>query len=150
MSTSTDQPAAGNRILAVCVGVNLAIGLGLVVLLWWCRHLAADHALAPNTVIGFRSQATLSSATAWFEAQKAGFGVASVGATLALLVAAAVLGILWRRGASPVTVSLVAALPVLLIAGAVLVGARYAEDAAGAAVGAQPTLGPWPTPVTDP
>lgn len=74
----------GLRVYAV---VNALLLVGACVFLWVLAARANNHGIPPNESLGFRSQSTLASLHGWHVAQRVGFHIAAVAASLITIVA---------------------------------------------------------------
>jgi hypothetical protein len=123
----------GRIILGLYAGLNAVLLVGVSAVLWYFNARAHSHGISPNAQLGFRTQHTLASLHGWYVAQRAGFHLAAVAATVITVIVLAFIAIAAVRRLNPWWILLVPALGGVAV-GVCLVVAGHRADAAAVSV----------------
>ncbi|WP_293003243.1 hypothetical protein [Mycobacterium sp.] len=120
----------GRIIMGVYTLVNVVLLVSLVVGAWIFTGRAHHHEIAPNTTLGFRSQATLASLHGWYVAQRVGFQFVAIAATAVTAAVLATIVIAYLRGPKPLWIFAAPAIGAAVIALSFMIAGERADAAA--------------------
>jgi hypothetical protein len=118
----------GLLLAAICVG------------LWLLAAQANSNRIPPNRALGFRDGQTLASEHGWYAAQRVGFHIGAVAATIITVAVLAVLVVAYLRRLHPAWALIAPIIGGVAVAVAMVVAGQYADDAARAATSAAAPL----------
>lgn len=132
---TTNSMAAANArygriIMGIYTAVNLLMLIGVSAATWILTVRAHHHGIAPNTTLGFRTQATLASLHGWYVAQRVGFQFVAVSATIVTAAVLTVVVVAYTRRNHPLWIFLAPALGAAVIAISFMVAGQRADAAA--------------------
>lgn len=132
---TTNSMAAANArygriVMGIYTALNLLLLTGVSAGTWILTVRARHHGIAPNTTLGFRTQATLASLHGWYVAQRVGFQFVAVSTTIVTAVVLAVIVVAHTRHKNPLWIFLAPALGAAVIAISFMIAGQRADAAA--------------------
>jgi hypothetical protein len=124
------SPIRQSRAIHIYAAINGLVLAGTCVSLWFLAARANGNGVPPNTTLGFRDRQTLASEPGWYAAQRVGFHIGAVAATIITVAVFAVVAVVYARHLHPAWTLIVPSVGLAALALAFVIAGHYADKAA--------------------